>query len=359
MRCARICGRGRELDVSREALDDVQRESERRTHRLLVRVVGVGLAALDHLDAVLLQLVKVVARVARRVGLDAEEGEVLDDALLKLGLLLARVRVVEPDEELAVVHARKVLVEDGRLCVADVEVAARLGREARHDVALDGVGQAELERRVGLAGGGVVVGGGALCGLGGGGGLDLGLGGDVDEGLGDGRELGDVVVPAQGVRGLGEEGLGDRVGLEGAEEGVVGDGRAVGGGVGAEGEALLERGEEGGRGREGGREGGREEEELEDVGRLGAVRAEGAVVAGVSVCEGLEDVGGAVDGGAVDVELAVCAVGVGGERVDPLELEGGGRERVGEGDDGDGLRRALGLDAEDRDRGPAVERSEW
>ena len=38
----------------------------------------------------------------------------------------------------------KVCVEEARLDVADVQLARRLGREARHHLAVDGVGQVDL-----------------------------------------------------------------------------------------------------------------------------------------------------------------------------------------------------------------------
>ena len=38
----------------------------------------------------------------------------------------------------------KVRVEEARLDVADVQLARRLGREARHHLAVDGVGQVDL-----------------------------------------------------------------------------------------------------------------------------------------------------------------------------------------------------------------------
>lgn len=130
------------------------------TYDLLLRVVRVRLAILDELDGVLLKLVEVVGGVGRRVGLDTEKGEVLDNRLLELGLrrggrrrvsgvcsglrclatvregyserveektgrrklgthlLLRRVSVVETDEELAVVHPGEVLVEYCRLRLA-------------------------------------------------------------------------------------------------------------------------------------------------------------------------------------------------------------------------------------------------
>ena len=42
------------------------------------------------------------------------------------------------------VPLREVCVEEARLDVADVQLARRLGREARHHLAVDGVGQIDL-----------------------------------------------------------------------------------------------------------------------------------------------------------------------------------------------------------------------
>lgn len=86
--------------------------SEGGTDGLLVRVVGVGVALLNHADAELVQLIEVVGRVGDLLALDAEHGKILDDGLLELGLLLRRVRVVETDEELALVDLGEVLVEN-------------------------------------------------------------------------------------------------------------------------------------------------------------------------------------------------------------------------------------------------------
>jgi hypothetical protein len=61
-------------------------EGEHKTHLLLLSVISVSIPLLDHLHRKLLKLVKVVRGVGRRVGLDPEEREVLDDGLFEFGL---------------------------------------------------------------------------------------------------------------------------------------------------------------------------------------------------------------------------------------------------------------------------------
>jgi hypothetical protein len=71
------------------------------------------------------ELVEPVASVRDRVWLDAEQRAVLDNGVLVLLLLFGGVRVVEAEQQpAAVLLVREVVVEEGRLCVADVEVAS-------------------------------------------------------------------------------------------------------------------------------------------------------------------------------------------------------------------------------------------
>jgi hypothetical protein len=97
--------------------------------------------------------------------MNTHKREVLENSLFKLDLrasvissrtqrqnttthaLLGRVRVVKADDQLSLVHLSEVLVEDRGLGVADVQVAARLGREARDDCALDRALEPERKRR--------------------------------------------------------------------------------------------------------------------------------------------------------------------------------------------------------------------
>mmetsp|Transcript_3780 Transcript_3780/g.10537 ORF Transcript_3780/g.10537 Transcript_3780/m.10537 type:complete len:363 (-) Transcript_3780:291-1379(-) len=116
-------------------------------HLVHLGVVDVGLAFLDDSLHQLLQLGEVVRRVRHLVREDLECGEVGLDALLELVLLFARVGVVEAEEHLAVVVLRVVEVEHGRLGMANVEVAARLRREAGADLAHFSARQEALESR--------------------------------------------------------------------------------------------------------------------------------------------------------------------------------------------------------------------
>ena len=76
--------------------------------------------------------------MAEHVVLDAKELEVLEDDLLKLGVFLCWVCVIKAHDELALVAAGKVVVEHGSLGVANVQIAACLWWEPRHDIALCG-----------------------------------------------------------------------------------------------------------------------------------------------------------------------------------------------------------------------------
>lgn len=59
--------------------------------------------------------------------------------------LFAWIRVVKADDQLAFVHLGKVLVEHGGFGMTDVEVTARLGREAGDDLAHLGTIETESE----------------------------------------------------------------------------------------------------------------------------------------------------------------------------------------------------------------------
>ena len=95
-------------------------------HSLLVGVVGICLAHGDQLLAHIVQVVKVVRGVSQAVGLDAHKGEILNDGVLELFLLLGRVGVVESQAHLALVgDMAEVVAEQGSLGVSDVKVATR------------------------------------------------------------------------------------------------------------------------------------------------------------------------------------------------------------------------------------------
>jgi hypothetical protein len=67
--------------------------------------------------------------------------------------LFCWVGIIEPDEKFSFVHLGKVLVQNRRFGVSNVEVAARLGREPCHDLTLlralksEGEGSSGLVRR--------------------------------------------------------------------------------------------------------------------------------------------------------------------------------------------------------------------
>mmetsp|Transcript_124681 Transcript_124681/g.364155 ORF Transcript_124681/g.364155 Transcript_124681/m.364155 type:complete len:328 (-) Transcript_124681:12-995(-) len=121
------------------------------SHLIHFRVIHIRKALLDHFLHPCLQLIKVFRGVAHVIREDLESGQVGLDALLEFHLLLARVGVVEAEDELAAVVPGVVVVQHGGLGVADVEVAAGLGGEARADPALLRVGQEPLQPRLVLA----------------------------------------------------------------------------------------------------------------------------------------------------------------------------------------------------------------
>mmetsp|Transcript_122807 Transcript_122807/g.292126 ORF Transcript_122807/g.292126 Transcript_122807/m.292126 type:complete len:316 (+) Transcript_122807:1790-2737(+) len=104
-------------------------------HRVDICVVHVCLPLFDELLHGCLQLFEVVGRVADHVRLDLQGGKVLDHALLELHLLLARVRVVEAHNELALVVPGIVVVEHCGLGMPDMKVAAWLRRKPRAHLA--------------------------------------------------------------------------------------------------------------------------------------------------------------------------------------------------------------------------------
>jgi hypothetical protein len=92
------------------------------------------------------------------IRLNVKKMEIFEDCLLKLSLkakklskkpptaqnyltnpFLRRIRVVEPNNHLAIIHIGKILIENCCFCVAYVKVAARLGRKAGYDLTLLGI----------------------------------------------------------------------------------------------------------------------------------------------------------------------------------------------------------------------------
>ena len=102
-------------------------------HLLLLGIVRVRLACLDHLQCKLVQLIEVVARIRDLPWLETQPSYSLQDALKVLCLFRLRVRVVVPQVRLAAVERRVAKVDKDRLRVANVEVAIGLGRETRVD----------------------------------------------------------------------------------------------------------------------------------------------------------------------------------------------------------------------------------
>mmetsp|Transcript_51195 Transcript_51195/g.115079 ORF Transcript_51195/g.115079 Transcript_51195/m.115079 type:complete len:263 (-) Transcript_51195:301-1089(-) len=103
-------------------------------------------SVLDHLHCDVLDLLEPIGSVADLRWLDLQQRQRLYDGMLILLLLLGRVGVIETEQELALVLRGEVGVEHRGLHVADVQVAARLGREASHHLAHLGVWQRDLKR---------------------------------------------------------------------------------------------------------------------------------------------------------------------------------------------------------------------
>lgn len=97
---------------------------------------------------------------------DVQEMKILENRLLKLGLegkklsrsrrlyrttftylFLRRVRIVEPNNQFAVVHLSEIFIENGCFCVAYVKVAAGLRRESGDNLAFLGILKAQCKGR--------------------------------------------------------------------------------------------------------------------------------------------------------------------------------------------------------------------
>src|SRR5262249_11753388 len=97
------------------------------------QVVHVRLARLDELYGPLVELLEVVAGVIEvPAPVEAEPADVAHDRVDVLLTLLGRIGVVEAQVAVSVELLRHAEVEADRLGVADVQVAVRLGRKARH-----------------------------------------------------------------------------------------------------------------------------------------------------------------------------------------------------------------------------------
>ena len=96
------------------------------------QVADIRFALFDELDRPIVELLEVVGRVEQPVvPVAAEPAHVVDDRVDVLLLFLGRVRVVEPQVELAAVLFGEAEVQADALGVADVQIAVRLGRKAR------------------------------------------------------------------------------------------------------------------------------------------------------------------------------------------------------------------------------------
>mmetsp|Transcript_32865 Transcript_32865/g.103195 ORF Transcript_32865/g.103195 Transcript_32865/m.103195 type:complete len:666 (+) Transcript_32865:1087-3084(+) len=103
-------------------------------HLLRRQLVHVCQPLAHQLLRVRVELLKVVAGVRQPVGpVKAEPAHVRENGVDVLALLLLRVGVVEPHVRPPAKLLAQAKVDADALCVADVEVAVWLGREARHD----------------------------------------------------------------------------------------------------------------------------------------------------------------------------------------------------------------------------------
>mmetsp|Transcript_16882 Transcript_16882/g.42928 ORF Transcript_16882/g.42928 Transcript_16882/m.42928 type:complete len:315 (+) Transcript_16882:1698-2642(+) len=121
------------------------------SHLVNLRVVHIGFAIFDQFLHQLLKLVEIVRGVGLLVGEDLQSAQIFLDALREFHLLLARIGVVESEDELALVVPGVVVVKHGSLGMTDVQVAAGLRGEPGAHLALHCVGQQSLQPRLILA----------------------------------------------------------------------------------------------------------------------------------------------------------------------------------------------------------------
>mmetsp|Transcript_12481 Transcript_12481/g.19709 ORF Transcript_12481/g.19709 Transcript_12481/m.19709 type:complete len:231 (+) Transcript_12481:1809-2501(+) len=98
-------------------------------HLLLWRVIHVRQSLLDHRNRISVNGGEVVGCIRNDVGLDTKKRQIFHDRLLILFLLLARVCIVESDNQTPLVPARAIVIQQNGLGVSHVQVATRLGRE--------------------------------------------------------------------------------------------------------------------------------------------------------------------------------------------------------------------------------------
>ena len=103
-----------------------------RAHFLGRQIADIRLAVLDELNRPIVELLEIIRRVEQPVfPIAAEPADVVDDRIDVLLLFLRRVRVVEPQVELAAVLLREPEVQADALGMADVQIAVRLRRKPR------------------------------------------------------------------------------------------------------------------------------------------------------------------------------------------------------------------------------------
>ena len=108
----------------------------RQPHLLLRLVVDIGLAGPDQVLGPLVELLEIVGGVVEVLApVEAEPAHVALDRVDVLLLLLGRIGVVEAQAAMAAELLRHAEIEADRLGVADMEVAVRLRRKARHHLA--------------------------------------------------------------------------------------------------------------------------------------------------------------------------------------------------------------------------------
>lgn len=136
-------------------------------HGLLVGIIGIGLAQLDDLDTIGIELIEIVTGVGSFVGFDTlflsaikiarthflgvkltwntyHESKILHNGILELLLLIGGVGVIETQQKSAVVLlVGEVVVEKSSLGVSNVQVSRGLGREASDNTAV-GVLQSDV-----------------------------------------------------------------------------------------------------------------------------------------------------------------------------------------------------------------------
>ena len=95
------------------------------------QIADIGLAVADELDRIFIALVKVIGAVKDRVRICAEPAQILLDRLDELRVLLDGIRVVVAQVEQPVIFLCDKIIDEDRLCAADMQIAVRLRREAR------------------------------------------------------------------------------------------------------------------------------------------------------------------------------------------------------------------------------------